>query len=145
MYGGLYDGIVSIAALVVSQSISTDLSESRPEYLFPDVHVGAAKKLLDLRGQIARHFSRGNVAQSAQRKSNDIHVGVVQIANWRRKQRRGSVIRRGNEGCRSSLFLDCICFFGSLLLERVGQEGQDLLVLVQKQHGSKIAQSLVRE
>lgn len=32
-----------------------------------------------------------------------------------------------------------------LLLERVGQKGQDLLVLIQKQHGTKVAQTLVRE
>ena len=32
-----------------------------------------------------------------------------------------------------------------LLLERVGQKGQDLLVLIQKQHGAEVAQTLVRK
>lgn len=33
----------------------------------------------------------------------------------------------------------------SLLLERVGQKGQDLLVLIQKQHSTEVTQTLVRE
>ena len=108
-------------------------AEGKPADLLPDVSVAAAQQLLNLVTQVTRHFLGGDVGESAERETDRVHVRVVHVATHEVSTSPRVVhrLRRPETG--------------GLLLERVGHESQDLLVLVQEQHDPQVAQTLVAE
>lgn len=47
-----------------------------------NVWVGAGKDGLDIRKQIARHFDRGDVAESAEGEADDVLVRVLEVTRY---------------------------------------------------------------
>jgi hypothetical protein len=94
-----------------------------------DVRIAGGDDGLDFGEEIAGHFDAGDVAQCAKGEADDVLVAVVKIAELML----ASTI---------SFILQCHIF---LLLQRVCDQRQDLLILIQQQHGTQISQSLVRE
>lgn len=90
------------------------------------VRVCARYYCFDFREQISSHFDGGDISESAKGQANNVLVWVVQIT-------------KGISICIPARW------HGSLLLERVCDKCQDLLVLIQQQHSPQIAQSLVRK
>ena len=80
----------------------------RRTHLLPDIGIAAPQQLLDLVAQIARHFVRRNIGKSGQGQSHGEHVRVVHVARY--------------QPCTAQEYS---------LLERIGHQCQDLLILVE--------------
>lgn len=96
--------------------------------LSPDVGVRGRKEGLDFGEKVSGHFDRGDVTQGAEGESDNILVRVVEITMGITRQLL-SPLQRDR----------------AILFERVGNQCQNFLVLIQKQHSSEIPQSLVGE
>ena len=92
--------------------------------LSSDVGVRAGDDGFNFGEEIARHFDRGNVSERYEGEPNDVLVGVVKVAT------RSARFRSNTD---------------DELLQRIRDQGQDLLVFIQKEHGAQVSQPLVGE
>lgn len=96
--------------------------ERREGGLLADVGVARSEAPLDFGDEVSSHLFGGDVGKGAEGEGDGRGGGVVHVAVRARGQL-GSPTRNGEE----------------VLLERVGNERQDLLVLVEEEHDPEVA------
>jgi hypothetical protein len=84
-----------------------------------NVWIGAGKDGFDIWEQIARHFYRGDIAESTKGETDNVLVGMFEVTEYVLASS-----RRSDSG-REAVLRQGICY-----------EGQDFLVLVEQQHGA---------
>ena len=95
-------------------------------YLLANICITGTQKLLDLIGQVSRHFFGCNICERAESKTDSIHIRVIHVAV--RPQYKVEPKR-----------------WIYALLQRVRHQHEHLLVLVQQQHDTQITQPFVTE
>jgi hypothetical protein len=134
------DGLDLLDKVLMKLGHLANHTNSTKSGLLAHIGVGIREEPLNLRAEIPSHFRGWNVGKGGQSKTHNVDVGMVQVTKFMTRKE-----EEKKKGSRKRKIKNKIKRNVNVLLEGVGDKGEDFLVLIQKEHDSKVAKPLISE